>query len=370
MGSASPQGAVQKRVMSVDALRGFDMFWIAGGGELVRRTIQLFVNPIPRGLQQQFGHADWVGFTAWDLIMPLFLFIVGTSMPLSFSKRIERGDSRGSLYAHTVRRVLILFVLGMIAQGNLLSFNPSKFHFYSNTLQAIAAGYLVATVVILNVTIIWQGVITAALLVLFWVLMMVAPVPGHGAGQLTPDGNFAMYVDEVILGRFRDGTPYTWILSSITFAATVMLGVMSGHLLQSKLAPKAKALWLTGAGLAGLAGGHVWGLWFPIIKHIWTSSFVLYAAGWSYLLLAFFYWVIDVLEFHKWAFGFAVIGMNAILTYMVTGFVSARHIERLLLGDAANALGRVPAFLSAAVVFGLIWLGLYGLYRKRIFIKI
>jgi len=363
---ALPQG----RVMSVDALRGFDMFWIAGGGELVKRLVELFSNPMPEALHHQFEHVPWEGFVAWDLIMPLFLFIVGTSMPLAYARRLEKGDSHKAIYLHMLRRVLILWVLGMIAQGNLLSFDISKLHFYSNTLQAIAAGYLVATVVILNFAIVWQAVITVALLVLFWVLMMVVPVPGHGAGVLTSEGNLAMYVDEVLLGRFRDGTSYTWILSSITFAATVLLGVMSGHLLRSKLTPKTKAALLFAAGIAGLALGQLTGIWFPIIKHIWTSSFVLYAAGWSFLLLAFFYWIMDVWGYTKWAFVFVVIGMNAIVAYMLPEFIGAHTIADLVFGKGAADLGSAAHCLIAVVGFGLLWLVLYAMYRKRIFVRI
>jgi predicted acyltransferase len=364
--SAVPQG----RVMAVDALRGFDMFWIVGGGEVVRRAIQVFVNPIPRPIETQFEHVEWEGFVAWDLIMPLFLFIVGTSLPLSLSKRLARGDSRSSLYRHAIQRVAILWVLGMIAQGHLLSLDWTRLHFYSNTLEAIASGYLVATFVLLHVNILGQAAVAVGLLVAYWLLLILVPVPGHGAGHLTAQGNLAMYIDQAILGRFRDGTPYTWILSSITFSATVLLGAMSGHLLQSNKTPKTKALGLLGAGLAGLLLGKVTGIWFPIIKHIWTSSFVLYAAGWSFLLLALFYWVIDVLMFRAWAFVFVVIGMNAIFAYMVGEVVDPSRLGHMLWGDAADAMPPAIAFSTAMIVFAGFWLVLYAMYRKKIFIKI
>ncbi len=365
-GRLLPQG----RVTSVDALRGFDMFWIAGGGELVKWLIRVFKNPIPEGLQFQFEHVSWEGFAAWDLIMPLFLFIVGVSMPLAYSRRVEQGGSSKSIYLHLLRRVAILWVLGMIAQGNLLAFDLSKLHLYSNTLQAIAAGYFIATVVILNVGVIWQAATIVGLLALFWVLLMFVPVPGHGAGVLTPKENMAMFVDETLLGRFRDGTPYTWILSSITFGATVLLGVMGGHLIRSQLRPGTKALIMFAAGIAGLALGKLTGIWFPIIKHIWTSSFVLYAAGWSYLLLAFFYAVMDVWGYTKWAFGFKVIGMNAIVAYMLGEFFTGREVAGLLFGDAARSYGLAFQLAMAALCFGLLWSLLYVMYRKRIFVRI
>ena len=359
----------QDRVMAVDALRGFDMFWIVGGGELVRRALRIFVDPIPAPIEHQFDHVPWEGFVAWDLIMPLFLFIVGTSMPLAYGRRMERGQTRWDLYRHMIRRVAILWVLGMIAQGHLLSFDPGKIHFYSNTLQAIASGYLIATIVILNVGVIGQAIAIVALLAAFWAAMMLVPVLGHGAGVLTPSDNLAMYIDKLLLGRFRDGTTYTWILSSLTFGATVLLGAMSGHILRAERPPKTKALLLFGAGVAGIALGLLTNICFPIIKHIWTSSMVLYAAGWSFLLLAVFYCIIDVLQYRRWAFGFVVIGANAIVAYMVGEAFSVGGLEDLIFGEAAKI--PVPAaFGMAAVVFGLLWLALYLMYRKKIFVRI
>lgn len=359
------------RVMSVDALRGFDMFWIMGGGEAVKQFIRLFGDPMPAGIARQFSHVEWEGFAAWDLIMPLFLFIVGVAMPFSVGRRIEEGDTRTALYRHTARRVIVLFVLGMIAQGHLLTFDPDRIHLYCNTLQAIAAGYLVATIALVHLRIAGQVVLCAVLLVGFWLLMVLVPVPGHGSGVLTPGGNLAMFIDEAVLGRFRDGTHYTWILSSMGFAGSVLLGMFGGHILKSEsLAQGRKAFALAGLGVVLTAGGLAWSVWFPIIKHIWTSSFVLFAAGLSYLLLAAFYTVMDVFGYKKWAFPFAVIGANALLAYLAEGLVSAHGIAEWLFGEAAGEWPAMYSFPFALLVFGLLWLGLYGLYRKRIFVRV
>jgi predicted acyltransferase len=370
MSSEKQASSPADRLTSVDALRGFDMFWIIGGGEIVRGLFKALSLPVSNPLRHQFEHAEWIGFTAWDLIMPLFLFIVGTSIPLSFAKRLERGDTKRQIYLHVVRRIVILFVLGMVAQGNLLAFDLSKLHIYCNTLQAIACGYLIASIAVLNVNIAWQGAITAGLLVLYWLLMMLVPVPGHGAGMLTPHGNLAMYVDEIILRGFRDGTTYTWILSSLTFAATVLLGVMSGHLLRSKTSPQRKALLLLASGIAGVMLGLVTSIWFPIIKHIWTSSFVLFSAGLSYLLLALFYWLTDMLGYRKWAFGFVVIGMNAILVYMVTRLIDFADIVHALIGFVTAHIGVWNGVVEPTLGFAIVWLALFLMYRKRIFVKI
>jgi len=354
-----------ERFASVDALRGFDMFWILGAGEVLRRGFMIFANPLPQGVAAQFDHAEWIGFTAWDIIMPLFLFIVGTSMPIALSKRLARGDSRRSIYLHTLRRVCILWVLGMAAQGNLLGLEPSKFFFYSNTLQAIAAGYLVSVVLILHTGLFVQLASIIAMLVSYWLLLVLVPVPGHGAGVLTPSGNLAMYIDTLILGRFRDGTTYTWILSSLGFASTVMLGVMSGRILNLAKGACRKILLLAAAGFGCIALGLLWSIWHPIIKHIWTSSFVLFSGGICFLLLAFFYWIIDVRGYSKWAFPMRVAGMNSIVAYLLTGVT-----EAILANNGAMGMGPAAGFLAALGVLSGLWVILYLMYRFRVFVRI
>jgi predicted acyltransferase len=261
-----------ERLESLDALRGFDMFWIIGGDWIFGNLRDIFDSPATRLIQNQLQHVRWEGFRFWDLIMPLFLFIVGVAMPFSFAKRLARGDSQKKLYVHIVVRFVILFILGVVAQGHLLSYNLAELDIYCNTLQAIAAGYLIGSVILLNFRLKGQIAIIAGLLLLFWALMAWVPVPGYGASQLTPEANLAIYLDKLLLGPFQDGTNYSWILSSLTFACTVMLGVFGGLLLRSKKSQKEKVLWLLGVGVLCIGLGLLWGIWFPIIKHLWTSS--------------------------------------------------------------------------------------------------
>jgi predicted acyltransferase len=368
----SAVGAASRRVVALDALRGFDMFWIVGGQQLALAIAGLFHEPVPAWVGYQLEHAEWIGFTAWDLIMPLFLFVVGAAMPFAFERRIERGQTKAELYLKIVRRTLILFVLGMIVQGHLLDFNLSTLHLYCNTLQAIAAGYVIAGVLMLNIGIWGQAIFTALMLVGYWLLLVYVPVPGHGVGVLEPGANLALAVDEAILGRFRDGTPYTWILSSMTFTATVLLGVMAGHVLQSMRSPIFKFIAMATMGLACLAGGWAWANWLglPIIKHIWTSSMVLWAAGWSYLLLALFYLLIDIVGWRRWAFPFVVIGLNAITIYVASFFVPFHGVAEALVGGLARHLGAGGPVLIAFSSVLLMWLVLYHLYRQRIFLRI
>jgi predicted acyltransferase len=372
----SPEGKKQDkltgRVISIDALRGFDMFWIIGGGAIFASLHNALDNPTTAQIRTQLTHVKLEGFRFEDLIMPLFLFIVGVVMPYSFAKRLDTSQSKLRLYLHIIKRTVILFILGMIAQGNLLDYDLSKLHIYSNTLQAIAAGYIIAAIIMLNLGIRWQIAVTGILLVLFWLLMVLIPVPSYGMGVLTPDGNLAIYIDRVILGRFIDGTnpPYTWILSSMTFPCTVMLGVMAGHLLRSDNVGIRKVLWLLAAGGVCIFAGLLWNLCFPIIKHIWTSSFVLFSGGLCFMLLALFYLVIDVLGFRKWAFGFVVIGTNAIAVYMAVHIINFRNIGGVFVRGLEKYAENWYPFIYATAGFAIVWLILWWMYRKKTFIKI
>ena len=379
------------RIVSIDALRGFDMFWITGGKPVFVALAGLFVSPLPEWLQEQLKHVKWEGFSAWDLIMPLFLFIVGAAMPFAFSRRLEAGQSKQSLYLRVARRVVVLWVLGMVAQGHLLDFDLSKLHLFSNTLQSIAIGYLIAAIALIHLSVFRQVVVTVALLVGYWLLMILVPVPGHGAGVLEENANLAMYVDGLVLRQFGDGTTYTWVLSSLGFAGTVLTGVFAGHLLRSQRSDVVKVLFLLLFGAVSLALGWLWaggfdgvggvtlvGSWrFPIIKHLFTSSMVLWAAGWCYLLLAIFHLLTDVLRLRKWAFFFVVIGANPIFAYMIVHFVKFGQLSDKLVGGLARNLGELGQLgqslggaLQAVTAYGLLWLMLWYMYRKGTLLRV
>ncbi|MBN1854831.1 MAG: DUF5009 domain-containing protein, partial [Pirellulales bacterium] len=330
-------------------------------------------------------------FSAWDLIMPLFLFIVGVAMPFSFSRRLEKGDSRCAMYWRIARRVLVLWVLGMIAQGRLLEFDLARLQFFSNTLQAIAVGYLVAGIALLHLSVAWQVFLTVIVLVGYWLLMLLVPVPGVGIGVFQENANLALTIDQAILGRFRNEASYTWILSGLGFAGMVLTGVLAGHLLRTAWNGYLRCLALFLMGFASLAIGWFWaggfdgmggmpfvGTWrFPMIKHLFTSSMVLWAAGWCYLLLALFYLIIDVFQFRRWAFFFVVIGANSIFAYMIVHFIDFSHISNTLLSGLARNLSATGEFgtsvatlLQAMTAYGLLWLLLWYMYRNRTLIRV
>ncbi len=365
-----PGLTVAGRVTSVDALRGFDMFWIIGA-EAVFRTLDHVINAGGTGfMTTQLTHVEWTGFRFYDIIMPLFLFIVGVAMPFSFRKRLGRVQSRAAMWPHIIKRVIILWILGMAVQGNLLDYDCARVKFYSNTLQAIASGYLIASLLILYSRISWQVIGTVLLMIAYWVILTFAPVPGFGSGVITPDGNFAIYLDKLLLGKFQDGTTYSWIVSSLNFGATTMLGVFCGYLLQSELKTIRKVVLLTGSAIALIALGKLWGIWHPSVKHIWTSSFVLISGGLCMLLLALFLWLVDHLDMKKGFMFFTIIGMNAIFAYCASHLFDFRLVADVFVGGLKEYTGLWYPFLRALGGFGVLYFILWLMYKYRIFIKI
>jgi len=409
---------IGERVLSIDALRGFDMFWIVGGRDVVLTLVALLAVALPAAwvtwlsaavdwgwLRTQMEHVDWEGFSAWDMIMPLFLFVVGASMPFAFAKRLEQGQSKFSMYGRIFRRVMMLWFLGMIAQGNLLHFdrwlpqvsdslNVKQFHLhpFSNTLQAIAVGYLVASIVLLHFPKIAQVIVALVLLLAYWLVLLFVSIPDVGAGILDPEQNIARYVDQLLLGRFCDGTTYTWILSGLGFAGTVLLGAFAGHILRSqKWGGLMKVLWLVLLGAALVAVGLLWGgqidfrfeitlvgSWAcPINKHIWSSSMVLYSGGWCCLLLAGFYLVFDVMRLRWLAYPMTIIGVNAIFAYMAWKLIPFDVISEMWVGGLAKHLRtlgspwpEVAAFLVPFTALSVLWMVLLYMHRKGTYLRV
>ena len=239
---AQPPGAASKavgesaprahRLVSLDALRGFDMFWITGGAGILAGLGKVIQRPLFDRFLEQFNHVPWQGLHFEDLIWPLFMFIMGAAIPLSVAKRRAQGATDRSLLLHAVRRAVIMFCLGTITQGNLLLFDLSKFRPCYSVLHGLAAGYLIA----IRRGPESEGEVarrhSRSFLLAYWAMIMLIPVPGVGAGMLTPQGNVATYVDKLVLGRFHYGEN-TWFLSYLGFGASVLLGVLAGQILMA-----------------------------------------------------------------------------------------------------------------------------------------
>jgi predicted acyltransferase len=214
-----------------------------------------------------------------------------------------------------------------------------------------------------------QGAVIAVFLLVYWAVLELVPVPGIGAGVLTPDGNVATWIDRVVLGRFHYGEN-TWFLSYLGFASSVLLGVLAGRVLMSPWAEKTKVMALTGAGAGCVALGLLWSLGFPIIKLLWTSSFVLVSGGFGFLMLALFYWIIDVKGYRRWAFLFTVIGMNSIAAYVAIMLFSFKQIGNIFVGSLLPRIRPWDGFVEASAAFAAVWLLLYWMHRTRTFVKL
>jgi predicted acyltransferase len=369
----SPAPPPSPRLLSIDALRGFDMFWIIGGEGLVIALAKWANWPFQQQIEDQLEHVPWEGFHFYDLIFPLFLFVVGAVLPFSLASHRQKGESTLRIYWRILRRTALLFVLGLL-YNNLLQLEFEELRI-AGVLQRIAICYGVAALIVMHAD--WRGQAAAAAVILlgYWALLAFVPAPGSAPGDYTKEGNLPGYVDRHYLpGKIYDDY-YKYgdnegLLSTIPAVATALLGALAGQWLRSGEAPGRKVLGLVVAGVGCLAVGYGWGFVFPIIKNIWTSSFVLVAGGWSLLLLAFFYGIIDVLGWRGWAFFFIVIGSNAIVIYIAPHFIEFAYTARALLGGLVNRSG---SFAPVAAVLGILavkWLFLLVLYRKRVFLRV
>jgi predicted acyltransferase len=361
----------QTRIVSIDALRGFDMFWIIGGGTFFEVLPKVWKNHFTETIKNQMEHVAWNGFRFEDLIFPLFLFIVGVLLPFSISRRRRQGDSFKKVHLHIIKRAAVLILLGLVLNG-LLQFNFADMR-WPGVLQRIGLCYLLAALIVAHSGPLIQAIAAGGLLLGYWILVMFVPVPGFGAGILTPEGCLPAYIDRLLIpGRFCCFTygDNEGLLSTIPAVSTVLIGSLAGHLLRSSFSGNLKTLLMVASGIVCLVAGYLWGLSFPIIKVIWTSSYVLFAAGWSLLLLAAFYWIIDVMGFKKWAFFFIVIGANPITIYFLQGIVSFDDIAVFFVRGFAQHTGQLEVLILPLAAFAARWLLLLFLYRHKIFFKI
>ena len=362
-----------QRLLSIDALRGFDMLLIAGGGTflvlLENKTGFAWID----WLAGQLKHPAWNGFTFYDFIFPLFLFIAGVSIPFSLIKGIEKGLSKSELYKKAFRRMLLLIVLGILDKNQPVTFfEPSQIRVASVLGRIGVAGFL-ATFLYLNFSwkhrIIW----VAGILLTYYAALFLIPVPGFGAGNLSMEGNLVGWFDRNFLpGRLLQKIyDENGLLTQFPALCLTVLGSLAGDMLRTGWKDSKKLSFLLMAGIAGIVIGLIWSLHFPINKHLWTSSFILLTSGMAFIFLGLFYYIIDMLKYQKWAFFFQVIGMNSLTIYLAYHFIDFAHTSHILF---AGLYAPVPEqFHNALEALGglaLVWSMMYFLYRKKIFIKI
>jgi predicted acyltransferase len=368
------------RLYSLDALRGFDMFWIMGAEEIFHGMARATNAPFWNAISLQFTHPEWNGFHAYDMIFPLFLFMAGVSTPFSVGRELEKGTSRERLLWRVIKRAFILVLLGIIA-NNGLKIQPIADIRFASVLGRIGIAYMFANIIFLYAKEWAQIAWFCFFLVGYYLLLKFTSAPGFHPGDLTPQGNFASYVDRTILpGHLYVPYPNTKInmhdpeglFSTIPAISTGLLGIMAGALLKKTGLEKGKkALRLAIAGIIFILLAQVWNLDFPINKNLWSSSFVLQAGGISLLLMAVFYYIIDVLGYKKWAFFFKVVGMNSILIYLSGHFIRWSYTNNGFFQWLGQLVGNPYNVVVLAITFVLIkWVFLYYLYQKKTFLRV
>ena len=366
---------IPDRFTSIDALRGLAMLLILaidiGGAPVLPTLATLWDNHFAHSLSEQFSYGFTEGLRICFLAMPMFLFVVGLVIPLSLNRRLaDNPNDRASTYLHIIKRAVILFLLGLIAGGHLFQLKLAHMPLYNNVLEYIAIGYLVCAILVLNTTWLFQLVLALALLTIYWLLFLVIPVPGWQGVTFSSEMNLAIYVDNIVLGPFHKAGSWQ-VLATINFVANMLLGVLMGHILEHTSDTKHKIRFLLFSGITMLVVGALWGQWFPIIRSLWTSSFVLVTCGLTTLLLAAFHVIIDVLGYRRWAFVFIVLGVNSIAIYMMAHMFDFRLVGNIVVGGVSDLFAaEVRDIIQAVAALVVMWLLMYWMYRTKTFIKI
>lgn len=367
--------AVSNRLYSLDALRGFDMFWIMGGEGIFVGLATLTGWPVFKLWAEQLEHVPWHGFHFYDMIFPLFLFIAGISFPFSYAKRVANNETRSSIYRHVITRGLVLVLLGIL-YNNGVRFDFDKLR-YGSVLGRIGLAWMFAALIFMNTNLRWRIVWFWSLLIGYWVLLMLFPAHDLGSTDIySQEGNLTSFIDRMIMpGRLYLGNhDPEGIFSTIPAIGTALLGMFTGEFMLSRYLadkPLKKTLYLFLAAVALMIIGRLWNLTFPINKNIWTSSFVCYVGGLSLLLFTIFHLIIDVWQYRKWAFFFVVIGLNPITIYLTERIVNFRSATKFLFGGLEEMMPEAwKPLIEGIGITAVAWIFLYILYKKKIFLKV
>jgi predicted acyltransferase len=361
----------RERLLSLDALRGFDMFWITGGGYLVSVLAKNSSSGWLKTLGEQMDHVPWNGFHFFDLIFPLFMFISGVAIPFALISKLERKVPKAELAQKAFKRAMILVLLGLVYNGVFSNgFDNPRF---ASVLGQIGLAYFFTALITIysksfKNRLYWLG----GLLVGIGIIQLLIPVPGIGAGVLTPEGCINGYIDRMLLPGRLYGGPFDpeGLLCIISAITVTLMGSVAGHFLRDKKTndqKKIKTLSLTGVSAIALA--LLLSTFYPLIKACWTSSFNLLTGGIGFLLITLFYWIIDVKGWKKWSFFFRVIGMNSIFIYLLTDLANPAGISKYIFGWTVlwGDFGQIVSIIGSIL---LVWSLLYYMYKKNIFLKV
>ncbi|MEM7385222.1 MAG: DUF5009 domain-containing protein, partial [Verrucomicrobiota bacterium] len=358
-----PQKA--ERLLSLDVLRGFDMFWIIGGTAFLRALAEASGNQsfLDR-VMHLTTHVGWDGFVPYDLIFPLFVFMTGVTMPFTLTRRLEQGTPRHQLYGRVFRRLVFLVFLGILPgllQLNLDTFRPLS------VLGLIGVAYFIAGMVVIHRSVRGQVAWIFGLLIGYAVALYTIRLPGVTAGPITPSGFLGGFIDRTLLpGQlYQHAFDPEGTLQCLPAAAIALLGVQGGHWLRASERPEMKNVFrCVAAGGVCLALGYGLGQLMPVVKAIWSSTFILVAGGWSFLLLGLFYFLVDICRL-KWLFWvFVPIGMNALTIYVAGSYIDFEHTAQALFGGLSGKVPEIwgPVVVAAGVLI-VEWVILYLLYR-------
>ncbi|USE68910.1 DUF5009 domain-containing protein [Pseudoalteromonas maricaloris] len=370
-----------KRLASLDALRGMDMFWILGGQSIFATLFVLTGWQGWKAFEAHTLHSPWHGFTFYDLIFPLFIFLSGVAMGLS-PKRIDHlpFNERKPFYLKALKRLLLLCAFGVLYNhgwGTGIPMDPDGVR-YASVLGRIAFAWFFCALLVWHTSLRTLAYVGVGILIFYWLLLCFIPVPGGQAGDLSANGvgSWNAFIDTYLLpGISYQNRPVDpeGVLSSLPAIVNAIAGVFAGRVIANA---QTQGEWktvgiLAGSGVLVLALGWLWDMQFPVNKELWTSSFVLVTVGWSAILLAVFYAIVDVLSFQRWAYPFVIIGANSIIIYLASSLVNWTFISKSVFGGVIAA---VPtAWQPLIAVFALLavqLLVLHWMYKRRIFVSV
>jgi predicted acyltransferase len=378
------------RLDSLDTVRGIDMFLLVAVERIVVAIAETFPEvPLLSVARAQFTHPSWEGFTLYDLIFPLFEFSIGASVFLSLRKRLNQGDTKASIIKHGLVRVMWMVLIGMTINGNLLSWQPSQMRLTYSVLQMLAVSYLICVLAMVFLEQAGQVVLFLSLLLGYWALLTFVPLPAepreyinwmgqtvraepHRVGQYVEGSLVNYWLDDIIFGdwdRWRVG----WILESMAHGCSGLMGLLAMRLLKNEsLNWQKRTAWCLGFGVASLSAGWLWSYQFPIIKNLWSSTFVLWAGGWSLVLMGSMFAIVDGLNWKRWTYPFLVIGSNSLLAYLMVTVLSpvVHSAVSLLVGGSAKLFGPSYAIFYAVSWASFVWCALWILYRNKIFLRL
>ena len=364
-----------QRLMSLDALRGFDMLFIMGFSGLVANLCALSLGVVTDEIARQMDHVDWNGLAHHDTIFPLFLFLAGVSFPFSLANQRRMGASSWDIHKKILRRMLMLILFGLIYNG-LFQFNFDTFR-CASVLARIGIAWAGAAILFVHFGLRTRIVIAATILIGYGLLSKFVAAPDvPGGDPLSIEGCLVGYIDRLFMpGRLlynKGSFDPEGLLSALPAVVTAMLGVFTGELIRNnKVSGNQKTLWMLGSALVLALLAWAFDGVLPINKKLWSSTFVCAVGAYSLIMMALFYYIVDVRGWQKWTFAFRIIGMNSITIYMVQRIVDFGRIEKFFLGGVANLCPEDWAAVIHSAGFVMVgWLFLYFLYRQKIFLKI